>query len=386
MEKLVPGLEGVPIMESEVGFIDGQKGVLEYRGIPIEELAEKSTYEEVSYLLLWGKLPTREELAKFDHDLRTHRRIKYRLTDLIKCLPENGHPMDALQAGVAALGMFYPAKIDASEVPPGTDVLTQSKHYWSIIRLIAKLPTIVAAFERMRRGDEPVRPRDDLSHAANFLWMLTEQDPDPLDVRVLDVCLILHAEHTMNASTFSGLVVGSTLADPYTMVASAIGALTGPLHGGANEQALKMFREIKTVDNVRPFIKGKLERKERIMGVGHRVYKVKDPRAFALQQLASHLFETKGEHPLYKVAQEVEQAINDHVGAKGIASNVDFYSGVVYDKLGIPIDQFTPIFAIARVAGWLAHWAEELRNNRIFRPDQIYTGKHDVPYVTMAQR
>ena len=386
MEKLVPGLEGVPIMESEVGFIDGQKGILEYRGIPIEELAEKSTYEEVSYLLLWGKLPTREELGKFDHDLRTHRRIKYRLTDLIKCLPENGHPMDALQAGVAALGMFYPAKIDASEVPPGTDVLTQSKHYWSIIRLIAKLPTIVAAFERMRHGDEPVRPRDDLSHAANFLWMLTEQDPDPLDVRVLDVCLILHAEHTMNASTFSGLVVGSTLADPYTMVASAIGALTGPLHGGANEQALKMFREIKTVDNVRPFIKGKLERKERIMGVGHRVYKVKDPRAFALQQLASHLFETKGEHPLYKVAQEVEQAINDHVGAKGIASNVDFYSGVVYDKLGIPIDQFTPIFAIARVAGWLAHWAEELRNNRIFRPDQIYTGNHDVPYVTMAQR
>ena len=386
MEKLVPGLEGVPIMESEVGFIDGQKGVLEYRGIPIEELAEKSTYEEVSYLLLWGKLPTREQLAKFDHDLRTHRRIKYRLTDLIKCLPENGHPMDALQAGVAALGMFYPAKIDASEVPPGTDVLTQSKHYWSIIRLIAKLPTIVAAFERMRHGDEPVRPRDDLSHAANFLWMLTEQDPDPLDVRVLDVCLILHAEHTMNASTFSGLVVGSTLADPYTMVASAIGALTGPLHGGANEQALKMFREIKTVDNVRPFIKGKLERKEKIMGVGHRVYKVKDPRAFALQQLASHLFQVKGEHPLYKVAQEVEQAINDHVGAKGIASNVDFYSGVVYDKLGIPIDQFTPIFAIARVAGWLAHWAEQLRNNRIFRPDQIYTGTHDVPYVGVTQR
>ena len=386
MEKLVPGLEGVPIMESEVGFIDGQKGILEYRGIPIETLAEKSTYEEVSYLLLWGKLPTRDELAKFDHDLRTHRRIKYRLVDLIKCLPENGHPMDALQAAVAALGMFYPAKIDASEVPPGTDVLSQSKHYWSIIRLIAKLPTIVAAFERMRRGDEPVRPRDDLSHAANFLWMLTEQDPDPLDVQVLDVCLTLHAEHTMNASTFSGLVVGSTLADPYTMVASAIGALTGPLHGGANEQALKMFREIKTVENVRPFIKGKLERKEKIMGVGHRVYKVKDPRAFALQQLARHLFEVKGEHPLYKVAQEVEQTINDHVGAKGIASNVDFYSGVVYDKLGIPIDQFTPIFAIARVAGWLAHWAEELRNNRIFRPDQIYTGSHDVPYVPMLQR
>jgi len=376
MEKLIPGLEGVPIMESQVGFIDGQKGILEYRGIPIEDLAERSTYEEVAYLLLWGKLPMREEMAKFDHDLRTHRRVKYRIIDLMKCLPETGHPMDALQAAVAALGMFYPAK----------DVTNQEQNYWSIIRLIAKLPTIVAAFERMRHGDEPVRPRDDLSHAANFLWMMTETDPDPLDVHIMDACLILHAEHTMNASTFSGLVVGSTLADPYTMISSAIGALTGPLHGGANEQALRMFREIGTVENVRPYIEAKLKAKARIMGVGHRVYKVKDPRAFALQGLANHLFEVKGEHPLYKVAQEVERVINEHVGAKGIASNVDFYSGVVYDKLGIPIDQFTPIFAIARVAGWLAHWMEHLRNNRLFRPDQIYTGQHNIPYKPMEQR
>jgi citrate synthase len=376
MEKLIPGLEGVPIMESQVGFIDGQKGILEYRGIPIEDLAERSTYEEVAYLLLWGKLPTREEMAKFDHDLRTHRRVKYRIIDLMKCLPENGHPMDALQAAVAALGMFYPAK----------DVTNQEQNYWSAIRLVAKLPTIVAAFERMRHGDEPVKPRDDLSHAANFLWMLTEEDPDPLDVHIMDACLILHAEHTMNASTFSGLVVGSTLADPYTMISSAIGALTGPLHGGANEQALRMFREIGTVENVRPYIEAKLKAKARIMGVGHRVYKVKDPRAFALQGLAAHLFKVKGEHPLYRVAQEVERVINEHVGAKGIASNVDFYSGVVYDKLGIPIDQFTPIFAIARVAGWLAHWMEHLKNNRLFRPDQIYVGQHDIPYVPVEQR
>jgi 2-methylcitrate synthase len=376
MEKLIPGLEGVPIMESQVGFIDGQKGILEYRGIPIEDLAERSTYEEVAYLLLWGKLPTREEMAKFDHDLRTHRRVKYRIIDLMKCLPENGHPMDALQAAVAALGMFYPAK----------DVTNQEQNYWSAIRLIAKLPTIVAAFERMRHGDEPVKPRDDLSHAANFLWMLTEEDPDPLDVHIMDACLILHAEHTMNASTFSGLVVGSTLADPYTMISSAIGALTGPLHGGANEQALRMFREIGTVENVRPYIEAKLKAKARIMGVGHRVYKVKDPRAFALQGLAAHLFKVKGEHPLYRVAQEVERVINEHVGAKGIASNVDFYSGVVYDKLGIPIDQFTPIFAIARVAGWLAHWMEHLKSNRLFRPDQIYVGQHDIPYVPVEQR
>jgi citrate synthase len=376
MDKFIPGLEGVPIMESEVGFIDGQKGILEYRGIPIEELAEKSSYEEVAYLLLWGKLPTREELAKFDRDLRSRRRIKYRIIDLIKCLPETGHPMDALQAAVAALGMFYPAK----------DVSNKEQNYWSVVRLVAKLPTIVAAFERMRHGDEPVKPRDDLSHAANFLWMLTEQDLDPLDVHIMDACLILHAEHTMNASTFSGLVVGSTLADPYTMISSAVGALTGPLHGGANEQALRMFREIGTLENVRPYIEAKLKAKARIMGVGHRVYKVKDPRAFVLQKLAEHLFEAKGEHPLYKVAQEVERVINEHVGQRGIASNVDFYSGVVYDALGIPIDQFTPIFAIARVAGWLAHWLEQLENNRLFRPTQVYTGQHSVPYVPMEKR
>jgi citrate synthase len=376
MDNFVPGLEGVPIMESQVGFIDGQQGILEYRGIPIEELAEKSTYEEVAYLLLWGKLPTREELDKFNQDLRSHRRIKYRIADLVKCLPETGHPMDALQAAVAALGMFYPAR----------DVTNTEQNYWSVVRLVAKLPTIVAAFERMRHGDEPVKPRDDLSHAANFLWMLTEKDPDPLDVHIMDACLILHAEHTMNASTFSGLVVGSTLADPYTIISSAIGALSGPLHGGANEQALSMFREINTLENVRPYIEAKLKAKVRIMGVGHRVYKVKDPRAIVLQRLAGHLFEVRGEHPLYKVAQEVEGVINENVGQKGIASNVDFYSGVVYDMLGIPIDQFTPIFAIARVAGWLAHWLEQVENNRLFRPRQIYTGQHDMPYVVMEQR
>lgn len=376
MEKLVPGLEGVPIMESEIGFINGLEGILEYRGISIEELAEKSTYEEVAYLLLFGKLPTRDELKSFDQDLRTHRRVKYRILDMMKCMPENGHPMDMLQAAVAAMGMFYPAR----------DIRDEAQRYWSTIRLIAKMPTIVAAFERMRHGDEPVRPRDDLSHAANFLWMLNEEEPDPLDARIMDVCLILHAEHTMNASTFSGLVVGSTEADPYTMVSSAIGALTGPLHGGANEQALKMFQEIGTVDNAKPFIEARLAAKQKIMGMGHRVYKVKDPRANALQGLALKLFEAKGEHPLYKVAQEVEKIISERVGAKGIASNVDFYSGVVYDKLDIPIDQFTPIFAIARVAGWLAHWHEQLKNNRIFRPTQVYTGGHQSPYIPSEQR
>src|SRR5213594_3486533 len=293
----MPGLAGVPAARSRISDVDGQAGVLEYRGIRIQDLTAKSTFLETAFLLLFNRLPTRLELERFTADITMHRRIKFKIIDLMKCFPETGHPMDALQAAVAALGMFYPAKIDPAEVQPGKDLITQEQHYWSVIRLIAKLPTIVAAFERMRHGDEPVKPRDDLSHAANFLWMMTEQDPDPLDVHIMDACLILHAEHTMNASTFSGLVVGSTVADPYTMVASAIGALTGPLHGGANEQALKMFREIGTVENVRPYIEAKLKAKARIMGVGHRVYKVKDPRAYALQGLAEHLFEVKGEHP-----------------------------------------------------------------------------------------
>jgi citrate synthase len=371
-----PGLADVPVAESAVSFIDGKRARLEYRGIAVETLARESSFEETAWLLLKGELPTQRELAAFDHDLRHHRRLKYKLVDLIKCLPETGHPMDALQAGVAALGMFYPAR----------DVSNAQSNWDSVIRLIAKMPTIVAAFHRLRRGDEALQPRDDLGHAANFYYMLNEQEPSPAVTRVLDACLILHAEHTMNASTFSGRVTGSTLANPYTVVSSAIGTLTGPLHGGANEEALDMLEEVGSEDKVRSWLEDAVARKKKIMGFGHRVYKVKDPRATVLQELAENVFVETGRPKLYQLAVELERVAAGILGPKGIYPNVDFYSGIVYQALGIPRDLFTPIFAMARVAGWLAHWLEQLKNNRIYRPEQIYVGKHDVPYVPLEKR
>jgi citrate synthase len=371
-----PGLADVPIAESAVSFIDGKRARLEYRGIAVETLARESCFEETAWLLLKGELPTQRELADFDHQLRHHRRIKYKLLDLVKCLPETGHPMDALQAGVAAMGMFYPAR----------DVKNTQSNWDSVVRLIAKLPTIVAAFHRLRHGDAAFTPRDDLAHAANFYYMLTEQEPSPAVARVLDACLILHAEHTMNASTFSGRVTGSTLANPYTVVSSAIGTLTGPLHGGANEEVLDMLEEIGSAENVRAWLDDAVAHKKKIMGFGHRVYKVKDPRATVLQELAENAFVETGRPRLYQLAVELERVAAGVLGPRGIYPNVDFYSGIVYQSLGIPRDLFTPIFAMARVAGWLAHWLEQLRNNRIYRPEQIYVGKHDVAYVPLEKR
>lgn len=284
--------------------------------------------------------------------------------------------MDALQAAVAALGMFY----------PGRNVKDVENNYWSAVRLVAKLPTIVAAWARLRHGDDPIPPRDDLGFSENFLYMLTESVTPPLWAQIFDDCLILHAEHTMNASTFTGLVTASTLADPYTVVASSIGALKGPLHGGANEEVVMMLKEIGTAEKVRPYVEHALQSKKKLMGFGHRVYKVKDPRATVLQELCRRLFQECGTSPLYEVALEVEQAVGESLNRKGIYPNVDFYSGIIYDKMGIDVDLFTPLFAMARVSGWLAHWLEQLRENKLFRPDQIYAGEHNRPYIPLSQR
>src|SRR5262245_58323083 len=373
-----PRLEGVPIAESAVSLLDGKRARLEYRGVAVEVLARESCFEETAWLLLRGELPTQRELADFDDQLRHRRRIKYKLKDLIKCLPETGHPMDALQASVAAMGMFYPSR----------DVTNSRGNWNAVIRLIAKLPTVVAAFHRLRHGDEAIDPRDDLDHAANFYWMLFEREPSPAVRKVLDDCLILHAEHEMNASTFSARVTASTLADPFTVISSAIGTLTGPLHGGANEAVLDVLEEIGSVENVKRWLDEKRAKdpKFKIMGFGHRVYKVKDPRATVLQELAEHVFAETGRPKMYEIALELERLAAGIYGPKGVYPNVDYYSGIVYQALGIPRDLFTPIFAIARVAGWLAHWLEQLKNNRIFRPEQIFVGKHDVAYVPLEQR
>lgn len=371
-----PGLENIPATQSSISYVDGQRGILEYRGIRIEELAEKSTFLETAYLLIWGELPTQAELDAFKEEIQYHRRVKFRIRDMMKCFPESGHPMDALQASAAALGLFYSRR----------DLHNPAYVRAAAVRLLAKIPTMVAAFQLIRKGNDPVQPRDDLDYAANFLYMLNEQEPDPLAARVFDVCLTLHAEHTINASTFSAMVTASTLTDPYAVIASAVGTLAGPLHGGANEEVVSMLEGIGSVANVRPYLDDLLERKAKIMGFGHRVYKVKDPRATILQNLAEQLFEKFGRDKYYDIAIELERAVEEKLGHKGIYPNVDFYSGLVYSKLGIPTDLFTPVFAISRVAGWLAHWKEQLAENRIFRPTQIYTGTHEAPYIPIEKR
>ncbi len=375
-----PGLAGIPVAESAVSTIDGQKGVLAYRGIDIEELAEQSSFEETSYLLIYGCLPSQEELTQWDNELRHHRTIKFRIRDVMKCFPESAHPMDALQACVAVLGMFYPIETGLNQS------LGESEIREVYVRLIAKLPTIVAAHARMRKGDDPIPPRKDLSHAANFLYMLTGQEPSPLAERIMDVALIVHAEHTMNASTFSTIVVASSQADPYSSISAAVGSLSGALHGGANEDVLHMLDEIGTLANAESYLKNKLANKEKIAGLGHRVYKTKDPRATLLQKLYGDLTKELGEDPTYEIAKYIEQFSKETLGKKGVCPNVDFYSGIVYRKLGIEADLFTPIFAISRVAGWLAHWREQLADGRIYRPMQIYTGESNVAYTPMDKR
>ncbi|MGB0562439.1 MAG: citrate synthase [Spirulinaceae cyanobacterium] len=372
----IPGLENVPAAESAISYVDGRQGLLEYRGIPIAELAYKSTFIETAYLLIWGKLPTSEELTAFETEIRYHRRIKYRIRDMMKCFPETGHPMDALQTSAAALGLFYARR-----------TLDDPQYIFeAVVRLLAKIPTMVAAFQLMRKGNDPVQPNDSLDYATNFLYMLTERVPDPIAARLFDTCLILHAEHTINASTFSAMVTSSTMTDPYAVIASAVGTLAGPLHGGANEEVIDMLDTIGSVENVRTFVDERIAQKQRIMGFGHRVYKVKDPRATILQALAERLFEQMGHDERYDIALELEKVVEERLGHKGIYANVDFYSGLVYRKMGIPTDLFTPIFAIARVAGWLAHWREQIKANRIFRPTQIYRGNHDQLYIPIQDR
>lgn len=371
-----PGLENVPATQSGIAYVDGKLGQLEYRGIRIEELAGACSFLETAYLLIWGRLPNDEELAAFEHDITHHRRIKYRIRDMMQCFPASGHPMDALQASVAALGLWH-----SRRTLNDPDYIRTA-----VVRLLAKIPTMVAAFDHIRKGNDPLLPRDDLNYSANFLYMLTEQEPKPMQAKVFDTCLTLHAEHTMNASTFSARVTASTLTDPYAIVASAVGTLGGSLHGGANEAVIPMLEDIGTVDNVRPYLAEKLERGEKIMGFGHRVYKVKDPRAKILQGLAEQLFDQFGCDRYYGIAQELEKAVEERLGDREIHANVEFYSGLIYRQLGIPADLFTPIFAIARTAGWLAHWKEQLAANRIYRPTQIYIGHHDRDYIPLTER
>ena len=386
MSEYHPGLEGVPAKKSKISYLDGQRGILTYRGYPIVELAENSTFEETAYLLVDGELPTATQLAEFDAQLRVHRRVKYNIRDIMKSLPINGHPMEMLQTAVSSLGMFYPNDVPVQIRSPGDE--SERYVHGQSIRILARMATLVAMWQQMRIGNDPTPPRNDLSYAANFLYMFQNgTEPDPLVARIMDVCLILHAEHTINASTFAAMVTGSTLAMPSYVISAAIGTLAGPLHGGANEQVIQMLEEIGSPEAVPAWLDRKLLAREVIWGMGHREYKVKDPRATLLQKLMLELAETRGSvSPLFETALALEEACEAILAPKGVYPNVDFYSGILYREIGIPSDQFTSIFAIARTAGWLAHWREQVTQNRIFRPTQIYTGHAPRSYMPIGQR
>lgn len=372
----VPGLEGIPAARSAISFVDGQAGRLEYRGIPIETLAERSSFEETAWLLYEGRLPNRVELEHFRAELAAARALPEALESWVRSLPTTAHPMTALQAALAGLG--------AHSEPVSLRDAQSCRRAW--VRILGATPSLVAAFHRARLGQPPVPPRPDADHATHFLLALSGKEPDPFLAHVLDVALVLHADHTLNASTFTARVVASTESDPYSVCASAIGALKGPLHGGANERVLAQLREIGSPEGAAAWLDARLAAKAKVMGFGHRVYKTKDPRAKILQSLARQLFERRGTTPLYDIALALEAAVTGRLGEKGIYPNVDFFSGLVYEKLGIPTDLFTPVFGIARVAGYLAHWHEQMQDNRIFRPRQIYVGEHDRPFVPFEER
>ncbi len=379
----IPGLAGIPVTESKISCIDGQKGILSYRGYDIQELAEFSSFEETTLLLLFGDLPTAEELARFDEQLRENRRVKYNIREIMKNLPPTTHPMHMLQVVVASLASFYPS----TEYMKGG---TENEDYINdvTVKIIAHMGTLVAMWEHMRNGYDPIEPRKDLTYAENFLYMVTGEEPDANWARLLDAILILHAEHTINASTFTTMVTGSTLANPCSVISSAIASLSGPLHGGANQKVIEMLEEIGAPENARAYIEDRLAKKKVIWGMGHREYKTKDPRATILQKLSSSLLEEKSEalSMIFQTALEVEKVCEELLGHKGVYPNVDFYSGILYKEMGFDVGIFTPIFAVARSAGWMAHWREQLQDNKIFRPTQIYKGAGSLCYLPVEKR
>ncbi|WP_034387179.1 citrate/2-methylcitrate synthase [Deinococcus sp. YIM 77859] len=373
---IAKGLEGVLFTETKLTFINGAEGILTHLGIPIQEWAEKSTFEELSLALLDGKLPTAEELARFDAELRANRAVPQGLLDVIQAMPRGVHPMQALRTAASYLGLLDPQAEDTSEA--GRRAIA--------IRLIAQFATIIAAIARAQEGQEIIAPRLDLTHAGNFLYMLTGKEPTAEQARLFDIALVLHADHGMNASTFTAIATASTLSDMYSCITSAIGALKGPLHGGANEAVMDMLDEIGTPDRAAEYISGKLDRKEKIMGVGHRVYKYFDPRSRVLRDYAEHVANKEGKSNYYQILETIEKIVVDRMGAKGIYPNVDFYSGTVYSDLGIKKEYFTPIFALARISGWCASVIEYTRDNRLLRPDALYTGARDQHYVPLQDR
>src|SRR3984957_19015133 len=381
-----PAFMATASCRSAITYIDGDKGILEYRGYPIEQLAENSSYLEVAYLLIDGELPTATQLAEWDHLITIHTFVHENVKEFMQGFRYDAHPMGMLLASVGALSTFYP------EAAAIHDAETR---YIQVIRVLAKIPTRAPFPYRHNRGRPYVYPDNDLSYAGNFLSMIykiaeLKYEPDPRLEHALDVLFILHADHEQNCSTSAVRSVGSSQVDPYSAVAAGVAALYGPLHGGANEAVLRMLTRIGSTDNVPDFIKGVKEGDERLMGFGHRVYKNFDPRAKIIKQAADEVFEVTGKNPLLHIATELERIAleDDYFINRKLYPNVDFYSGLIYEALGMPGDMFPVLFAIGRTSGWIAQWLEMLddKEQKISRPRQIYTGDRGLDYVPIGER
>ena len=382
------GLRGVKVADTRISDVDGEKGVLIYRGFNICDLVVHSTFEEVSFLLLDDRLPTGEELVGFQRELVSEREVPEPVLEFMKKLPASAHPMDVLQASVPILASYDPQLHEE----------TKDANLKEAARLISKLPTIVAAWDRIRKGLEPVDPNPNLTHAGNFLYMLSGIIPDSETARDFDICLILHAEHSFNASTFAGREVASTHAHLYASIAASVGALSGKLHGGANSEVMKMLLEIGEVDRVKSWAAEKLQKGGKIMGMGHAVYHTEDPRATILKRISQRLADRTGDRRWLELTKAIEAATKEEfrkLKGKEIYPNVDFYSASVYHMMGIPTDLFTPVFAISRIAGWAAHvieekFAEAQPKPELYRPDSDYVGTYCGPqaceYIPVEKR
>ncbi len=367
------GLEDVVATNSSICDLDGKLGKLTYFGVDIHDLAQHSSFEETAYLLWHGTLPTQAQLEELRQQFLAQRALPEHLVAIMRLLPTSTSPMDVLRTCVSALSAFDPEPGDKSD----------EANYRRAIRLTSVLPTIVASWENIRNGNNPITPLRDSNHATNFLYMLTGTMPDTYAAHVLDVALILHADHELNASTFAARVSAGTKADVYASVTAAIGALSGPLHGGANEQVIRMLLSIGEPERTESYIHDALERKERIMGFGHRVYRTDDPRATHLRAMSEELGKRNNDTRWYEMSRIIEKYVMEH---KHLYANVDFYSASVYYSLGIPIDLDTPIFACSRTAGWTAHILEQYANNRLIRPRAEYIGPKVTEYTPVEKR
>ncbi len=368
------GLRGVVAATSKIGDVNGEQGILIYQGYDIHDLAANSTFEEVVYLLWNERLPNQAELDALCAEFRANYAIPSQIVDLMKTFPKDAEPMDVLRTTVSALG-FYD-----KESAHKTDRESAVK---ASIKLTGQFPTLVAAWERIRQGKDVVAPLPDQNIATNFMYQLTGEMPDADEVHIMDVCLILHADHELNASTFATRVASGTLADVYGAVVAGIATLAGPLHGGANTAVMKMLLEIGSIENLESWLENALANKRKIMGIGHAVYKVEDPRATWLRKFSKQMGEKKGNMKWFEISQKLESLMHEK---KGMYPNVDFYSASAYYLMGIPTDQYTPIFAVSRISGWTGHILEQYANNKLIRPRAEYIGARDLKYVPIAER